>query len=334
MKLADMDLALLNLKEIFKDMWKKLGKIFDPTEHSLANNCSEFAQSPQALVFNDFIRIYFSTRTKDKTGKYLSYIAFVDFTKDFKKILNISNESVIELGKLGCFDEHGIFPMNVLKHKDKILAYTNGWSRRVWVSVETGIGYAISHDQGNTFEKFGNGPVLSSSLKEPILVGDPFVIIINGIFHMWYIFGLWWKIYAEGEVPERTYKIGHATSIDGINWEKEEKTIIADKLGENECQALPTVIKIKNKYHMYFCYREAIGFRKDKNKSYRLGYAHSTDLINWVRDDDKVGIDVSENSWDSDMLCYPHVFSCDEKIYLLYNGNEFGRFGFGLAVLT
>ena len=72
--------------------WKKLGKIFDPTEHKLINNCVEFAQSPQALVFDSYVRIYFSTREKDKTGKYLSHIAFVDFDKKFEKILFVSNK--------------------------------------------------------------------------------------------------------------------------------------------------------------------------------------------------------------------------------------------------
>ena len=33
------------------------------------------------------------------------------------------------------------------------------------------------------------------------------------------------------------------------------------------------------------------------------------------------------------MLCYPHAFELRGKVYLLYNGNEFGRYGFGLAVL-
>ena len=54
--------------------WKKLGKIFNPTEFNLANNCIEFAQSPQALIFDDFIRIYFSSRERDNTGKYLSHV--------------------------------------------------------------------------------------------------------------------------------------------------------------------------------------------------------------------------------------------------------------------
>ncbi len=156
--------------------WRKLGKIFDPTQHKLPNECSEFAQSPQALVFDDFVRIYFSTRAVDKiNGKYLSHIAFVDMKKDFHNVLRVSEKTVIPLGKLGCFDEHGIFPMNVLKHDGVIYGYTCGWNRRVSVSVDTAVGLAISHDDGLTFERIGDGPVLSASPHEPCLVGDGFV---------------------------------------------------------------------------------------------------------------------------------------------------------------
>jgi hypothetical protein len=84
---------------------------------------------------------------------------------------------------------------------------------------------------------------------------------------------------------------------------------------------------------MYFCYRQSVDFRRNKNNGYRLGYAYSDDLILWTRNDDESGIDVSAESWDSDMMCYPHIFDCDGKVYLLYNGNEFGRHGFGIAEL-
>ncbi len=314
--------------------WKKLGKIFDPTDHILPNNCKEFAQSPQTLVFDDFVRIYFSTRERDHiTGKFLSHIAFADMDTKFKKIIRTSTETVIPLGDLGTFDEHGIFPINVVRHKEKILAYTCGWSRRVSVSVETSTGLAYSDDKGLTFKKAGNGPILTSSLHEPFLVGDSFVQVYNDSFHMWYIYGVRWVDNNEEE-PARVYKIGHAVSNDGINWAKEEaKQIIPDVLNENECQALPTVIYHNNQYHMYFCFREAIGFRKNKERGYRLGYAYSDDLQNWVRDDHNKGIDLSADGWDSDMQCYPHIFKCENKVYLVYNGNEFGRYGFGLAVL-
>ena len=315
--------------------WRKLGRIFDPAQFELPNRCEQFSQSPQALVFDHFVRIYFSSRERDpRNGKYLSHVCFADFTKDFREITRVSDRTVIELGKLGCFDEHGIFPMNVLRHGDKVYGYTCGWSRRTSVSVETSVGLVVSVDEGLTFRKIGDGPILTSSLNEPFLVGDAFVQIHGDLFHMWYIFGTAWKRSAEFAAPERTYKIGHAVSRDSVSWEKEEaRQIIPDRLNSDESQALPTVAHIGDRYHMLFCYRQSTDFRANKDRGYRLGHAWSDDMSRWTRDDAGVGIDVSAEGWDSDMLCYPHLFECEGRTYLLYNGNEFGRHGFGIAVL-
>ena len=313
--------------------WKKLGKIFDPTDHSLPNACVEFAQSPQALVFDDFVRIYFSTRQKDATGKYLSHVAFVEMDTAFTRVLRVSDAPVVELGRLGCFDEHGIFPMNVVRVGDQVYGYTTGWNRRVSVSADASIGLAISDDGGLTFTKTGDGPVLTSSLHEPFLVGDGFVARYGSTFHMWYIHGTKWTAGDREHEPERVYKIAHATSDDGRSWTKEGRHLIADKLNADECQALPSVIEVGGLHHMFFCYRQAIDFRHNPRNAYRIGYATSTDLQHWIRDDERGGITVSEDGWDTEMQCYPHVFRCNGEVYLLYNGNQFGRFGFGLAVL-
>ncbi|MCX7166924.1 MAG: hypothetical protein NTV11_11690 [Rhodocyclales bacterium] len=313
--------------------WTKLGRIFDPTEHTLPNDCHEFAQSPQALVLADRVRVYCSTRERDSVGKYLSHPTFVDFDLDMQRILGVSQHTVIELGGLGCFDEHGIFPVNVLRDGDRILAFTTGWNRKVSVSADASIGLAISHDEGLTFRKFGWGPIMAASLNEPFLVADAFVRRYAGLFHMWYIFGTRWKKFNATEPPDRVYKIAHATSEDGMNWRRSGRQIISDRLNEDECQALPTVFQLDGLYHMYFCYRQAHGFRKQSDNAYRIGYAFSDDLIDWVRDDSRGGIDISDAGWDSQMQCYPHVFELSGKVYMLYNGNEFGRLGFGLAVL-
>ena len=315
--------------------WRKLGHLFDPTQYELPNECVQFAQSPQVLVLDDLVHIYFSTRAVDKfNGKYLSHIAFVEMTKTFRDVIRVSSKPVIALGRLGCFDEHGIFPMSVLRHRGAVYGYTCGWSRRVSVSVDTAIGLAISRDEGLTFQRAGDGPILAASVREPFLVGDGFVKVIGDDFHMWYIFGTSWKAFAPGSPPDRTYKIGHATSSDGINWVKEEgRRIVADRLGEDECQALPTVIKIGSRCHMFFCYRQSSGFRSNRDRGYRIGHAWSDDLSTWTRDDDNPALEGTAGDWDADMQCYPHVFECDGEVYLLYNGNEFGRFGFGLAIM-
>lgn len=313
--------------------WSKRGLLFDPRRHVLPNGCTEFAQSPQALVFDDFVRIYFSTRTRDASGQYVSHVAFVDVDQRLEHVIGVADGTVIPLGALGCFDEHGIFPINVVRHAGKIQAFTCGWSRRVSVPVETAIGLAVSRDEGVTFERAGPGPVMTASPSEPFLVGDPFVLIRDDRWHMWYIRGASWLASGLDAGPARVYKIAYARSTDGVTWERTGRAIVPDVLGADECQALPTVFECDGVWHLYFCFRHATDFRTNRERGYRLGYAWSTDRIHWTRDDASGGIDVSPSGWDSDMLCYPHVFWCGREAYMLYNGNAFGRDGFGVAVL-
>ena len=318
-------------------IWEKIGKILDPTILQLPNGCQEFAQSPQTLVFDDFVRIYFSTRKKDEKGSYLSLIAFIDMDLEMKNIIRFSEKEVISLGQLGSFDEHGIFPINPFKDNDgKIYAFTCGWNRRKSVPVETSIGLTVSDNNGETFYRKGNGPIVSATLNEPVLVGDAFVQKYNNLYYMWYIYGTKWIPATTKEPVARIYKIGYATSLDLNNWSKANKAIIADVLNINECQALPTVVEFNGTYHMYFCFREATDFRKNPKRGYRIGYASSIDLINWTRNDQKGGMQLSnnQNEWDGNMMCYPHIFKVKNQVYMLYNGNEFGKFGFGLARLN
>jgi hypothetical protein len=123
-----------------------------------------------------------------------------------------------------------------------------------------------------------------------------------------------------------------ATSKDGVNWEKLDRDIIPDGWGDNESQASPDVFFSNGMYHMFFCGWLPASFRQTKAR--KIGYAYSADLINWIRDDSRVGIDMSADGWDSEMLAYPHVFEIDNEIYMMYIGNEVGRYGFGIARLN
>jgi hypothetical protein len=316
--------------------WRKLGIVFESGRHGelsdVLTRAPEFAQAPQALVHDDRVRVYFSTRARDETGGVVSHVAFADFDLTFERVLDVSRAWVLPPGKRGTFDEHGIFPFHVTRHAGAVLAFPCGWSRRRAVPVETAIGLARSEDGGRTFARAGDGPLFGPALAEPCLVGDPCVLVRGGTWHMWYIFGPRWI--AGPTQPERVYKIAHATSGDGITWQRNGRPIVTDRLGPDECQALPTVFEHDGRFHMIFCYRDAVGFRTERARAYRLGHAWSADLATWTRDDDSLGVERGEaGEWDSDMLCYPHVVASGGRHVLLYNGNAFGRLGFGAAVL-
>jgi predicted GH43/DUF377 family glycosyl hydrolase len=178
----------------------------------------------------------------------------------------------------------------------------------------------------------GDGPVLSFSPDEPFILGSPKVRIFNNKWYLWYSSGRKW-VKRKNKRPEPVYKIRMAISSDGLNWKKVNKNLIENFLEKDECQASPDVFYYKGIYHMWFSHRYNFDFNS-KNKGYRFGYAYSNDLINWTRDDSKAGIIKSNSGWDSESISYGHVFNIDDNIYLLYQGNNIGKTGFGIAKMN
>jgi hypothetical protein len=313
--------------------WKKLGKVFDPNIIVDRLWLKEFAQAPATLIFDDYVRVYFSCRpSSDLNGQYVSYSAYVDLERsNLFKIKEVANHPILKLGGLGEFDEFGTYPVTVVRDdEDQIRAYYAGWTRCESVPFNVAIGCAVSANEGKTFEKIGTGPILSYSIDEPFVLSGPKIRRFNNEWQLFYIAGRKWKI-VEGR-PEPVYKIRMATSSDGINWQKLNRDLIESRIEDDEAQASPDVFFLNGKYHMFFCYRYSSDYRGKKN-GYRIGYASSLDLINWIRDDTKAGIDISDDGWDSEMISYPHVFELDGQIYMAYLGNQVGRHGFGLAQL-
>ena len=312
--------------------WHKRGRVFDPAASSGLPWMHSFAQAPATLVFDDFVRVYFSCRPPaDANGRFVSHAAFVDLSRrNLFTQLAVSPQPVMPLGGRGTFDEFGTYPTSVVRNGDEVRAYYGGWTRCVSVPFDVAIGLAISRDGGATFEKQGTGPVLAADLHEPFVISGPKIRRFEGRWHLWYIAGTKWI--PHDPRPEPVYRIRMATSDDGLHWHRHGRELVPPRIEADECQASPDVICVNGKYHMFFCYRHSLGYRGHE-KGYRIGYASSTDLTTWTRDDGKAGIDVSDEGWDAEMISYPHVFELDGKTFMFYLGNQVGRHGFGLAEL-
>lgn len=312
--------------------WRKLGLVFDPAAVTNVGWMNEFAQAPATLIFDTFVRVYFSCRPKaDANGQYVSRGAFVDLDRrNLTEQVGISMQPIMELGGLGTFDEFGTYPTSVVRDGEHVRAYYGGWTRCASVPFDVAIGYAVSRDGGVTFEKQGRGPVLAASLDEPFVISGPKIRRFGNRWYLWYIAGTKWLPNAGRAEP--VYRIRLAVSDDGVNWDRTGREIIPSRIEADECQASPDVIFANGRYHMFFCYRYSLGYR-GREKGYRIGYASSPDLVSWTRDDAKAGIDVSAEGWDSEMISYPHVFELDGKTWMFYLGNQVGRQGFGLAAL-
>ncbi|UVW29737.1 hypothetical protein [Massilia sp. H6] len=315
--------------------WTKLGKVFTPQEVGGRPWLREFAQAPSTLVFDSYVRVYFSCRpAPDAKGQYVSYSSWVDLDRrDLSRVLRVAEQPILPLGGLGEFDEFGIYPVSVIREpgeSELVRAYYAGWTRCESVPFNVAIGMATSMDGGTTFTRAGPGPVLSYSQHEPFVLSGPKIRRFGDDWTLFYIAGRKWKL-VDGRA-EPVYKIRMASSSDGVAWTPLNRDLIESRVEPDEAQASPDVIYANGRYHMFFCYRHSSNYR-GREFGYRIGYASSTDLQRWTRVDARAGLDVSESGWDDEMVSYPHVFELDGRTYMAYLGNGVGRHGFGLAVL-
>lgn len=303
-------------------MWEKRNLI-----HRCDFYGTGYAQDAFIDPLNDNIwRIYYSARTKDVVS-YPHYID-VEAGKPEKKI-EVSNKPLVVPGARGTFDDSGITMTSIVKidNHTKYLYYC-GWNRKVSVSYSLSIG-CIEVIDDREYRKISDGPIMERSTFNPVSVSAPMVLREDSLFRMWYISFLSWEIY--GGKYEPIYVVKHALSDDGINWRCDNHICInAEYAGE--AIGRPWVIKDEGIYKMWFSTRGIENYRAKEGNHYMIGYAESDDGINWVRRPDKFSFKKSESGWDSEMLEYASVTIYNNKYYMIYNGNKFGKTGFGYAV--
>ncbi|MFS0919256.1 hypothetical protein [Brevibacillus sp. 179-C 1.1 NHS] len=277
-------------------------------------------------ISQQLVRIYFGTR--DKLNR--SHISFIESEKNIpSKLSYIHDRPVLSPGKLGTFDDSGCMPSWIVNYNNNKYLYYIGWNVRNTIPYHNSIGLAISIDGGDTFQRYSDGPLLERTHLEPYFCAAPCVIIDSGIWRMWYLSCVKWVNHVGKAEPY--YHIKYAESKDGIVWDR-KGIVCIDFQDESECGITrPSVLKDGDIYKMWYCYRGLHDYRKATKNSYRIGYAESNDGISWIRRDHSVGIDVSTEGWDSEMIEYPCVYKNGNKKIMLYNGNTFGKTGFGYA---
>jgi len=307
--------------------WIKKGLIF--TSENQYEWMAHHACVPIPDKVNDeVLRIYFGPR--DRQGR--TRTAFIEVEADNpSNVLYVHDRPVLDLGKLGTFDDSGAMPSCIVNHDGKKYLFYIGWNLGVTVSYRNSIGLAVSEDGGLSFNRVFEGPVVDRTPVEPYFCASPFAMVDdNGKWKLWYASSTGWVVVHEKAEP--LYQIKYAESDDGRYWTRNNTTCI-EYTFEGEANARPTVIKENGLYRMWYCFRGSIDYRTNKEESYRLGYAESHDGIKWTRKDEEVGIERSAEGWDSMMMEYPYVYEHRGRKYMLYNGNGFGVTSFGYAVL-
>ena len=305
--------------------WEKRGLIYTVDER--LPWASSHAQIPTyAGVHDGALNILFSSR--DESNR--SLIAKLKVRCDApNEVISVQPDPVLSLGMPGTFDDCGMMPSSVVEHGSAQYLYYIGWNVRNTVPYHNSVGLAISEDGGESYRRLFEGPIMDRTAEEPYFCATTCVRIENGIWRNWYLSCTGWQ-HIDGKAEPR-YHLKYAESHDGIHW-KRRGTIAIDYIDPEEGGIVrASVYKDGATYRMWYCYRRHAGYRENRASSYRIGYAESSDGIQWRRLDQRAGIDVSATGWDSFMVAYPEVVGVDGHLYLFYNGNGFGASGFGYA---
>ena len=183
-------------------------------------------------------------------------------------------------------------------------------------------GLAVSDDGGKTFRRASDAPILERTDIDPLLTASPFVMIDNGVWRMWYVSGSAWAVVEERRGIRTTSNTQNR--VTASSWIAARPRVPRLRLRAEYAFARPCVRYDGRLYRMWYAYR---------GRRYRIGYAESQDGITWTRLDHERGLDASGAGWDSEMVEYPWVFEQNGREYMLFNGDDYGRTGVGLAVL-
>ncbi|MCX6291617.1 MAG: hypothetical protein NT126_07610 [Bacteroidetes bacterium] len=300
--------------------WIKLKNLFCPDHES--GWMVSHAANPFAVPLNkNSFRVYFTCR--DTTSRSHIGSVDIDFANGFK-ISNLSKKPVLAPGDPGMFDDSGVAMGYLLPVKKKLFLYYLGWNLKVTVPWLNTIGLAVWNEKEKKFKKHSRAPVMDRSDEDPFSISYPSILLENNVYRMWYGSNLSWG----KDQSEMQHVIRYAESTNGIQWNRSRKVIVPLQHPGEYALSKPFVIKENSMYKMWYSYRA-----NKKIKTYRIGYAESRDGMKWKRKDESAGIDVSASGWDSEMICYPFVFSYHKNKYMLYNGNGYGKTGFGIAIL-
>jgi len=299
--------------------WKKKGLIYrPPMDGSWKDNS---ALTPTAFILDEnTIRVFVSFRDTVGTGR-IGYVD-LDITNP-SKIIKVSQEPVLEIGRPGMFDDNGVILGDVLHVNNKIFMYYIGFQLVENVKFLAYTGLAISSDQGETFHRYKETPVLDRQQEAIYIRALHSIIYEAGTFKAWYATGNGWENIKGINYPQ--YDINYIESKDGINFCNTGTKCIENIKDNHEYRiGRPRVYKNNDNYIMNFTYGTTDG-------RYQAGQASSDDGIIWQRDDTQFGLKVSESGWDSLHLSYPSVVTTKTKSYMFYNGNYMGKDGFGYA---
>ena len=220
-------------------------------------------------------------------------------------------------GVKGAFDSDGVSGSDVEVNTDgSISLYYFGWQRLEDSSWLNGIGVA-SGPIGDELERVSNGPILSRDIQDPFSVAYPFLSRTSDseLLYSTYV------EYADPRITQSFKYVVKKSSMSSATWRLEDRSQIAlEEILGASAYSRPTIFRHENR-EVLLC---SVRGLKYEIRGWVMGD------IGWERRGCYDGHPLRGPS-SCESTCYQFPFFQDEDCFLLYNGDNYGLSGFGLA---
>lgn len=300
--------------------WRKLGRIFDPDTVQSHPKLATHAANPLPVqVDGDLYRVFFSGRDAHSQ----SSVGAVDIDLGRRRIERVFKQPVFEHGCPGSFYANGVSIGNVYSIGQTRYMLFMGWQAPADGHWRGDIGRLVL-DDGLNLKLDSQSPFMRADETDPISLSYPWVMrTADGGFRMWYGSTQSW----DAGNAEMLHVIREARSRDGHVWQRSGQSL-PYVMGIAQAFSRPTVVESRTGgLDMWFSYRGG------PPRTYRIGGAHCANGSDWELCLSDMMLDISPSGWDSEMVEYPFVLDHAGERLMFYNGNGYGRTGFGLAVL-
>lgn len=292
-----------------------------PKDRPLNWNSHMMAPAPVSLVENGVTEIF--------VGGWDSHgiSSIYSFMFDLESLSYIPNSSVLRLekGTSGTFDENGVFPASIIQLEESwVLSYT-GFQLGHQIPHYNFGGIAVKSPAGLKLKRLSQAPVIDRSDEGlTVRAGLSAIEVVRTGQKTWL------SVYAAGSSFE--FVNGKMRPNYSVYSQSRHPLQLKDtgqlKVSYNEIEhgvGRPYLSSYKELILLFYTRR-----RKDFN--YLPGLAISDDYGDTFTRFDQILENVTPRieGQDNEMQYFPAPLIWNEKLYIFYNGNNFGRYGMGV----
>jgi hypothetical protein len=296
--------------------WTKCGLILATAEDARARS---HAMLPTPRRVGDWLEVHFAACDSDMRGR----IYAVDLADDFPVPAIVGRtRPVLDLGDPGAFDCDGVNPCQLVARGEELFLYYIGWKRGpAAIPYRLFIGLAVSRDGGLSYERLSRGPILPPVEGEDCFRTAAHVYPTASGWAALYIGG---DAFIDGRDGKRlpVYSLRRTFSKDGIRWPEPGETLLSPDRALGE-------IGFGRPWLWHDAGGEPVLMLSVRTET---GYSLvEIGLGEEGRPRRRTLIEPSAAGWDCEMVCFAAPCAGQQQEWLLYNGNGYGRSGFGVA---